>query len=465
MAEQSGFFDAHLINGEYDRVYLSEHFAKYFASFIGNGVYGGKSDELMVRQKESADMSVRVLTGMGFINGYFYENTDELSLAIDTADGVLNRIDLIVLRWDKYERTIRIAVEKGSPASSPSTPLLKRNDDYYELQLAKVFVKAGATRISQADITDTRLDSDVCGFVVSVIEQMDTEEFNAQLNAWLAQFKVDSYAEVDALVEQLERLIASAGDFGPLIVDVENLKKITSESKVAPNNLNEATTIGFYSMPGETAVNYPDKMRFSYFGTLLVEHKENDIVHQTVRRENQIAARYSGDNGTTWGEWEYLNPMYEVDVEYRTLKRRNGSVVYERLSSDGVLRYRLEGSNVWNTYAAEDGAVKKTGDTMSNDLTIEKQVAPSLRLNAGNTGAGAILQMFGNQAVFMNRSVANTEDNYRFIYINNLNQQNGVEYALGFGDVRGGTTNHHTILHTGNLHLFGTGVLPASVEG
>ena len=31
MAEQSGFFDAHLVNGEYDRVYLVEHFAKYFS--------------------------------------------------------------------------------------------------------------------------------------------------------------------------------------------------------------------------------------------------------------------------------------------------------------------------------------------------------------------------------------------------------------------------------------------------
>ena len=34
MAERSGFFDAHFVNGEYDRVYLSEHFAKYFANFI-----------------------------------------------------------------------------------------------------------------------------------------------------------------------------------------------------------------------------------------------------------------------------------------------------------------------------------------------------------------------------------------------------------------------------------------------
>lgn len=222
MAEQSGFFDAHLLNGEYDRVYLAEHFARYFASFIGNGIFGGKSNELMVRQKETADMSVRVLAGQGFINGYFYENTDELSLAIGAADGVLNRIDLIVLRWDKYERNIHLAVERGTLASSPSVPSLKRNSDFYDLELAKVYVKAGATRITQADITDTRLDSSVCGFVVGVVDNFDTTEFNAQLNAWIEQFKADSHGKINALVNELMEIV-EAGDLSPILTEIQNL--------------------------------------------------------------------------------------------------------------------------------------------------------------------------------------------------------------------------------------------------
>ena len=32
MAEQCGFFDAHVVGNEYDRVYLAEQFARYFAS-------------------------------------------------------------------------------------------------------------------------------------------------------------------------------------------------------------------------------------------------------------------------------------------------------------------------------------------------------------------------------------------------------------------------------------------------
>lgn len=190
MAEQSGFFDAYLVDGEYDRVYLAESFAKYFASFIGNGVFGGKSDELMVRQKEIAGMSVRVLTGMGFINGYFYENTDEVLLPIDTADGVLNRIDSIVLRWSKADRAIRVAVEKGFAATTPVAPTPKRNEDYYDLVLANVYVKAGATSITQSVITDMRLDTDVCGLVVAVVKQFDTTEFKSQIASFLEDLDV-----------------------------------------------------------------------------------------------------------------------------------------------------------------------------------------------------------------------------------------------------------------------------------
>lgn len=255
MAEQSGFFDAHIVNGEYDRVYLAEHFARYFASFIGNGIFGGKSSELMVQQKDSADMSVRVLAGQGFINGYFYENTDELSLAIDNADGVLNRIDLIVLRWNKYNRAIRIAVEKGVSSSSPSAPLLKRNDDYYDLELARVYVKAGATRITQADITDMRLDSNVCGFVTGVIEQFDTTELGIQLDSfiqqyseeyiellnqyaeiyrtWFEEFQTNSNNDVNTLMAQLKEIV-EANDLDSIISDIQELKSLAIESTDHP---------------------------------------------------------------------------------------------------------------------------------------------------------------------------------------------------------------------------------------
>lgn len=221
MAEKSGFFDAHLVNGEYDRVYLAENFAKYFASFIGNGIFGGKSSELMVQQKATADMSVKVLSGQGWINGYWYENDNELSLAIDVADGVLNRIDIVVLRWDNSERVIRLDVKKGTPATNASAPIIQRNADMYELMLAHVYVKAGATKITQADIVDTRLNNDVCGFVHGVVEQFDTTVFGKQIDSFIENFEASSIAKMQAIFDALNDAI-DENAVANLIIDINN---------------------------------------------------------------------------------------------------------------------------------------------------------------------------------------------------------------------------------------------------
>ena len=87
--ERCGFFDANLVGEEYDRVYLASQFAAYFASFIGNGVYASKSDKLQVVEQDLQGMAINVLGGQGWINGYWYENTESISLAIDVADGVM----------------------------------------------------------------------------------------------------------------------------------------------------------------------------------------------------------------------------------------------------------------------------------------------------------------------------------------------------------------------------------------
>ena len=263
MAEYSGFFDANIVNHEYDRVYLAEHFAKYFSNIVGNGVFGGKSNELIVLQKEQPDMSVRVLSGYGYINGYFYENDDELSLPIDVADGTLSRIDTIVLRFSKVDREIRLAVKKGVAASNPVAPSVERNDDFYELQLAQIYIRAGASSILQSNITDKRLDSTVCGFVVAAIDHLDTADFNLQLEAWMEEFKLESAVEVESLMAQLQEII-SEGDIGPLINDVNNLKMLFTESEEYPGCYYRVVNgnTEWLNPPAEPGVEYRLSERF-----------------------------------------------------------------------------------------------------------------------------------------------------------------------------------------------------------
>ena len=185
-------------------MYRAEEWAEYFASFIGNGVFPVPSTSLQV--VAGSGMAVAVKTGKAWINGYFYYNTSDLPVTLATADGVLNRIDRIVVRWDLTERKISVAVKSSTPATSPVAPALQRDADAYELCLADVLVGAGVTAISQANITDRRLDGSLCGVVAGVVDQIDTDAFNAQLEAWFADYKEMSVDEFNDLVSYMESL-------------------------------------------------------------------------------------------------------------------------------------------------------------------------------------------------------------------------------------------------------------------
>ena len=127
-----------------------------------------------------------------------------------------------------------------------------------------------------------------------------------------------------------------------------------TSGRIEGTDLNKMVNIGFYALPGPTAVNYPSQMRFAYYGTLLVERRGGDILHQTVRRENQIAMRYSGDNGTTWGPWEYLNPELMVGEEYRTAERYQGATVFKKVDTNGNILWRAEYENSWHLLSSAD---------------------------------------------------------------------------------------------------------------
>ena len=215
--EKSSFFDAEIVNGEYDRVYLSEDYAKYFSSFIGNGIFPNPSNNLKVTA-EGGNMKAIVKVGKAWINGYYYENDSDLTLVIDNADGVLNRIDRIVLRLDLVEREISLKVKKGKYSSNAIPQEIERNVDVYELAIADIKINNGALSINNSDITDLRLNTELCGIVHGTVDQVDTTEiFNTyeqylneklngdEFNDWFMSLKnkLDPYEDI-ALQLQLQ---------------------------------------------------------------------------------------------------------------------------------------------------------------------------------------------------------------------------------------------------------------------
>lgn len=194
MAEQSFPFDSEIVNGAPDRAYMSEIFRKYFKSFIGNGIFPNPSEQLQVLARSPEMMQVEVKVGTAFTEGAFYNNDEDLILAISDADPVLNRIDAVVIQCDYLQRQVTCKVIKGEPATEPIhyTPI--RNADYFELLLAEVYVPFAAISIKQSNITDYRLNNNVCGIVTGVVSQVDTTTIFNQYNAkwqevqnWVAQ--------------------------------------------------------------------------------------------------------------------------------------------------------------------------------------------------------------------------------------------------------------------------------------
>lgn len=186
--QKSSFFNS--IGG--DRKYKAEEWAEYFGSFIGNGVFPNPSTNLMVVSQ--SNMTVVVKSGKAWINGYFYVNTDDLVLQLSNADGVLKRIDRIVLRWSLTNRNIEIAVKKGAFASSPVAPNLQRDADIYEIALADVKINNGTIQITQTNITDQRQNSELCGLVTGTVNQIDATGLFAQyeqaFNEWFGTLDV-----------------------------------------------------------------------------------------------------------------------------------------------------------------------------------------------------------------------------------------------------------------------------------
>ena len=161
--EKSGFFNS---SGG-DRVYNAADFASYFGKLVSNGIFNQTADSL--RAVAASGMNINIHAGSAWIDGYCYENTDALTLAIPTADGVNPRIDRVVLRWSATDRSIILAVKVGAASPNPSAPALTRNSNVWELGLADIAVGRGIAAITAGDITDTRLNTALCGTVNSLI--------------------------------------------------------------------------------------------------------------------------------------------------------------------------------------------------------------------------------------------------------------------------------------------------------
>lgn len=169
-----------------DRVYNADSFSNWLRRFFTNGVFNG---EMIVRA--AGGMTVSVSGGYVNINGKV-QVFDPATLTITAAASNLYRKDAIVVERNDTDRNFYLKVVAGTSASSEASaaaPAPVRSGAIYQIVIAQILVAPGVTSIYDVDITDTRMDSQLCGYVTGTVEEIDFSEIEAQFQDWFDRVK------------------------------------------------------------------------------------------------------------------------------------------------------------------------------------------------------------------------------------------------------------------------------------
>lgn len=218
--EKSFPCDAEVTETGYDKEYVAEDFARYFQAFISSGIFMKEDTNLQVIA--NGDMTVTLKAGKMIIDGYRYDSTGDIIITIDPADGVLGRIDRISATWCKDEGDIHYTLQKGTPSYKPVAPECRRTEEYKDYVVADIYVAAGVIKIQQQNITDQRLNSDVCGLAIPFTE-LNTNAIFTQYQDAVNEFLKFADTCIDStVVGQIESDLANkldkTGDSGDNVV-------------------------------------------------------------------------------------------------------------------------------------------------------------------------------------------------------------------------------------------------------
>lgn len=137
---------------------------------------------------------VTISSGLAWIKNADFKgksvlNDTAVPISIPIADGVLDRVDRIVLQFSKTANATSIVLKSGTPSAAAVAPAIVQTETVYELGLYTVSVPAGSTTILASHVTDTRMDETVCGLMRDGVTGIPTAELQAQVEALIADLR------------------------------------------------------------------------------------------------------------------------------------------------------------------------------------------------------------------------------------------------------------------------------------
>ncbi|OLS34459.1 hypothetical protein BTR22_18685 [Alkalihalophilus pseudofirmus] len=221
MAERFIFFNS--APGD-PRTYQASDFAEYFGDVLSTGLLHTDENPTLEVKVEGGTLRTYVEPGKAIMKGYAYENTSPLYLEHALPEATLDRIDRIVLRLDKrnQSRFIKLFVKQGESSENPVPPSLQRDEFIYELSLAQITVRANTSSLDPFDLTDERLDEDLCGLVYSLIS-IPTSQFQEQWDLYFNAKKGELDSIALAFEQELaDKLIQYDQDFNDWFQDLQD---------------------------------------------------------------------------------------------------------------------------------------------------------------------------------------------------------------------------------------------------
>ena len=234
-----------------DRVYDADSFSEWLRPFFKTGVFNGELQVLA-----SSGMEVIVDTGNAFIEGKLKKFDSQTTLTVEQASANSTRIDAVVCRRNDTDRDFTLMVVKGSTVA----PLPVRENGIYDIVLAHITVPASAVEIKQENITDTRMNADICGWVVSNIEEVDFDQVTTQWADYIANFEVNELQAFNEWFDTIKGQLSTdqAGSL-QLQIDEQANKIATNTANISANKADiDANSADITSLQQTTSKNTSD---------------------------------------------------------------------------------------------------------------------------------------------------------------------------------------------------------------
>lgn len=215
----------------YDRAITSKEYRNLFLKYFTEGVFPNPSDNFQI--VENSSQGALVKKGYANVRGVLIELKQDTPITFEQADS-LDRIDRVVLRHNdtKSVRYADVVILKGSPSNSPQAPNITRDETIWDIVLADVRIRKNSSNVTQAQITDRRSDSELCGIVAGTIKEVDTTTLYNQIQSDLSQFKENEQAEFLEWFEKIKGQLGEdqAGNLQLQIDDLDSRTEILEEA-------------------------------------------------------------------------------------------------------------------------------------------------------------------------------------------------------------------------------------------